>query len=424
MKTIEKEQKNPATGTVNLRLVSKFLTYLVRQFIANKGTLNAAALTYTTLFAVVPLLTVTYTMISSIPSFNGVGTQIEDMIFENFIPTTGSVVREHLLEFATQARSLTAVGIGFLIITAYMMIKTIESAFNRVWRIQRSRKGVASFLLYWAVLSLGPLLLGLGFILTSYIASLPYISDATAFAGEYGALRLLPILTSTAAFTLLYVAVPNCHVPFRHALIGGLVVALVFEGAKQGFTLFVTQFPSYQLIYGAFAAVPLFLVWIFISWIIVLIGAELVRALSYFQEDEIDSNARKLGWLLLILEKMWLGHQDGETVSVKSLKQALPELPATTRDEYMLMLMEAKLIDKTLDGHYVLSRDLNYLPLVDLFHYFPWSVPKKVLLAENRSWLLYLNEQLQAFDERRREHFSQSLSSVFVKDSSRQNNDA
>lgn len=424
MNTSEKEGKYSVIGNTHLHLAWRFLAYIVRQFIANKGTLNAAALTYTTLFAVVPLLTVTYTMISSIPSFNGVGTQIEDMIFENFIPTTGTVVRGYLLEFATQARSLTAVGVGFLIITAYMMIKTIESAFNRVWRIQRPRKGVSSFLLYWAVLSLGPLLLGLGFILTSYIASLPFISNATAFAGEYGALRLLPILTSTAAFTLLYVAVPNCYVPFRHALTGGLVVALIFEGAKQGFTLFVTQFPSYQLIYGAFAAVPLFLVWIFISWIIVLIGAELVRAISYFQEDSLDSNARKSGWLLLILERMWLGHQDGETVSIKSLKNALPELPATTRDEYMLMLTEAKLIDKTSDGHYVLSRDLNHLPLVELFHYFPWSLPKQVLLAEERSWLSHLNEQLESFDERRKKHFSQPLSAVFAKAPSRQNNDS
>ncbi len=418
MNTLRKDNNKAEFGLNNLKLGVRFVVYLFRQFLANKGALNAAALTYTTLFAVVPLLTVTYTMISSIPSFNEFGVQIEDLIFENFIPTTGSAVRGHLLEFATQARSLTAVGIGFLIITAYLMIKTIEAAFNRVWRIQRSRKGVASFLLYWAVLSLGPLLLGLGFALTSYIASLPYISDATSFAGQFGALRLLPIITSAAAFTLLYAAVPNCHVPFHHALVGGFVVALIFEGAKQGFTLFVTQFPSYQLIYGAFAAVPLFLLWIYISWIIVLLGAELVRAISYFQEDAYESSSRKSGWLLLILETLWLSHREGQAVSNKVLKKGFPRLSAANRDEYILLLTEAKLIEKTQEGDFVLNKDLNHLPLIELFHYFPWPLPKKVTLVVDRPWLAPLNAQLKAFDDSRAAHFEQPLAAVFAEDES------
>lgn len=413
---------NAATDTVKnkqsimlarVTLAGQFLAYLFQQFRANQGTLNAAALTYTTLFAVVPLMTVTYTMVSSIPTFSDVGVQIEDMIFENFIPSSGMAVREHLSGFASQARTLTAVGVVFLVITAYMMIKTIEAAFNRIWRVEEQRQGISSFLLYWAVLSLGPLLLGLGFALTSYLASLPLISDATAYADKLSTLKIVPILTSTAAFTLLYAAVPNCQIPIKHAFCGGLVVALIFEGAKQGFTLFVTQFPSYQLIYGAFAAVPLFLAWIFISWVIVLIGAELVRAISYFHEDKAEHPARKSGWLLLLLEQAWLAQQQGSRVTAKSLKRTFPQLPATNRDRYIKQLVMLKLIEKTESGGYVLRRDLNRLSLWDILGELPWKLPKQLQLPESRSWLPAVNEYLAELHDTRVEQLRHPVAELF-----------
>lgn len=413
----ETDEKYPK-GVAKITLLGRFVAYLFKQFVQNQGTLNAAALTYTTLFAVVPLLTVTYTMLSSVPSFQGMGGEIEDLIFQNFLPETGVAVREYLSGFANQARSLTTVGVVFLIITTYMMIKTIEGAFNRIWRIRQPRKGLSSFLLYWAVLSLGPMLLGLGFALTSYITSLPLISDATNLAGQFGALKLLPILTSTAAFTLIYVAVPNCFVPIKHAVVGGFVVALMFEGAKQAFALYVIQFPSYQLIYGAFATVPLFLLWIFISWVIVLIGAELVRAQSYFQEDDVDHPSRKTGWLLLIIEHAWLNHQKGEKVSMKTIKRAFPQLAASARDEYLTLLTANNIFEKTAAGGFVLNRDLQHLPLIELLSDLTWAIPKWVRLPVERPWLAPLNEQLKAFDQRRRDHFDDSLHSVLTRSES------
>ncbi|MGB2130193.1 MAG: YihY family inner membrane protein, partial [Marinobacterium sp.] len=243
-----------------------FIRELLRQFQANQGILNAAALTYTTLFAVVPLMTVSYSMLAAVPNFKGVGEQLQGWIFSNFVPATGEVVQGYLSTFAAQAQSLTVVGIVFLAVTSIMMMKNIEAAFNRIWRVAEPRKGISSFLLYWAVLSLGPILIGLGLLLTSYIASLSFFTSATEVVGKARLLSLLPPLFSALAFMLLYAAVPNCRVPLRSAAIGGLFAAILFEIAKRGFVQFVTLSPSYQLIYGAFAAVPMFLLWIYISW--------------------------------------------------------------------------------------------------------------------------------------------------------------
>jgi membrane protein len=218
-----------------------FCRYLVRRFVADNCPETAAALTYTTLFAVVPVMTVTYAMLAAIPAFADVGGQIEDFIFQNFVPATGEALRDHLSNFSQQARQLTGVGVAVLIVTAFFMLLKIEKAFNGIWRVRQPRKGVSSFLLYWAVLSLGPLLLGAGFAVSTYIASMNVLAAQTA-VGEAGrwVLSWVPLLLSMTAFTLTYVAVPNTRVPLRHGLIGGMLVALAFEAAKAGFGLYLT----------------------------------------------------------------------------------------------------------------------------------------------------------------------------------------
>ncbi len=138
---------------------SLFIINVFKHFMANHGIRNAAALTYTTLFVVVPLMTVTYAMLAAIPSMQGAGDGLQAWIFDNFVPSTGEVVQSYLSVFAAQAKSPTGVGIAILILTSIMMMKTIESAFNFIWRVHEPRKGLSSFLLYWAVLSLGHQLL-------------------------------------------------------------------------------------------------------------------------------------------------------------------------------------------------------------------------------------------------------------------------
>ncbi len=358
-----------------LNLLLHFFRYLFRRFGEDNCAKNAAALTYTTLFAVVPVMTVTYAMLAAIPAFSQVGGQIEDFIFNNFVPATGDTLREYLRDFSDQARQLTGVGIALLIITAFMMLVNIERAFNAIWRIRQRRRGISSFLLYWAVLSLGPLLLGAGFVVSTYLASLNFLSGDAAIGSAYRwALGWVPILLSVAAFTLVFVAVPNTRVPFRHGLVGGVLVALLFEGAKASFALYVALFPGYQLIYGAFAAFPLFLIWVYISWLIILFGAELVANLdssSAWQRPLLP----RLVTLMALLRVLIQAQQKGQVVDLGRMNAA----GWVIHEELWLQLTEflegEQIITRAQQGGYVLSRDLGELDMAYLLSRLPEPLP-------------------------------------------------
>ena len=391
-----------------------FIRDLFRQFFADQGILNAAALTYTTLFAVVPLMTVTYSMLAAIPSFKGVGDLVQSWIFSNFVPSTGAEIQDYLQGFTTQARSLTGVGIAFLLVTSIMMIKNIEAALNRIWRVSEPRKGLSSFLLYWAVLSLGPLLIGLGLVLTSYLASLSFITSA-ASSWKSTLFLIFPPLLSTAAFTLLYAAVPNCRVPVRYAAVGGLTAAVAFELAKRGFALFVTSSPSYQLIYGAFAAVPLFLLWIYISWCIVLFGAELTRAITIYQAGLRARHEPHLFTLLAVLHKLWEAQQQGTPVEDTRLLQEVYALDQERWDRYSQLLTDGGLIRRTEQGEYLLSRDLHHFSLAQLQAILPWPLPDGIGHDQQSDWKGTLGARLESLAQERDRTLDLSLANLFSK---------
>jgi membrane protein len=393
-----------------------FLRYLFGQFVSNQGVLNAAALTYTTLFAVVPLMTVTYSMLAAVPSFQGVGESVQGWVFENFVPATGEVVQDYLANFTSQARNLTAIGVAFLAVTSIMMMKSIEAAFNRIWRVSRPRRGMSSFLLYWAILSLGPVLIGLGLVLSSYVASLSIVSDAASLVGKGRLLSLLPMVLSAAAFTLLYAAVPNCRVPLRNAFIGALVVAVLFETAKRGFAFFVTQSPSYQLIYGAFAAVPLFLLWIYISWVIILLGAELTRALSVYQPVRRQIVASHLQTVVAVLYRLWQAQQAGTALSDRILLQEVAGLDQGRWDDYQVLLMDAGIVQRNEQGAYLLSRDLSCYRLQELADVLPWPMPEPFAHESISPWQRRLDLRLQALAHQRSKQLDVPLQVLFASD--------
>ena len=391
-----------------------FLKYLGQQFLQNQGILNAAALTYTTLFAVVPLMTVSYAMLAAVPSFQGVGQELQGWVFDNFVPATGAVVQDYLNDFSSQARKLTAVGVALLAVTSIMMMKNIEAALNRIWRVSEPRKGLSSFLLYWAILSLGPILIGLGLVLTSYIATLPFISSATEVVGKARVLSMLPAVLSAAAFTLMYVAVPNCRVPFRSALIGGVVVALLFETAKRGFTAFVTQFPSYELIYGAFAAVPLFLLWVFISWVIILMGAELTRFITVYRSGQQGVKVPHLYSVVAVLYRLWQAQGQGDSLTDQKLLQEVETLDQGRWDSYQKLLLEGGVIKRSDQGEYLLCRDLHSLTLQQLNQLLPWPLPEPIETSSVIEWQRDLNHRLASISEAQQGEFSVPLAQLFT----------
>lgn len=336
--------------------------YLLSRFNADRCSENAAALTYMSLFALVPLLTVLYTMASAVPAFQGLETKMQTFMFENLMPQTSSEIAGYLEDFSRQAKNLTGPGIVFLVVTAVLMLRNIENALNQIWRASENRSPVSSFMLYWAVLSLAPVMIGLALGLSTYLSS---FADALQGYDVIGIqallLKLAPLLLTTAGFTLVYVAVPNCRVPFKHTLIGGFVAACAFHTARWGFTKLVVG-SNYSIIYGAFAAVPLFLLWIYLSWNIVLMGGILVHSMSAYQSEEQASRPmvlKALDVLYLFWQKQKTGQPVGELELLNRRHEVTRGLDSDSWRALRDLFMQKKLITLNDKGQYLLSRDLH-----------------------------------------------------------------
>lgn len=377
-----------------------FMQLLRRQIIDDGCRQAAAALTYTTLFAIVPIMTVSYAILAAIPALKERGEVIQAWALNYFVPDASAQVLSYLNEFSRQANNLTAIGIVFLVVTSVLMLRTIERTMNRIWMVSVPRKGLTSLLMYWAVLTLGPLLLGAGLGISSYLTSMALVTDTVQFLGGASTwLVVLPVLFTATLLSLLYIVVPNAHVPVRAGILGGVVAALIFEGAKWGFAQFIRMAPSYEVVYGAFAAVPLFLLWIFISWMIVLSGAELVRTLVVFREHRRD--VPRLQALLRVLDVLWRRQQEGRVLSPSVLRRTLQSAGATRWDEFRNLLIELDLVRRTDDGSYVLTRDLGALTLAELVQMLPWPLATQLYVTpeDGPAWegtLLDLCQQAQA----------------------------
>ena len=258
-------------------VVSQFarLACLVaRRFHEDRCTRVAAALSFTTLLALVPLTAVALAVFSVLPGFESWMLAVQKFIYSNFVPASGEVVSKYLQRFAANAGRLTFWGMLVLVVMVMMMLATIEQTFNDIWRVGRRRQHWYRFLAYGALLALGPILVGLSLALTSYLVSLPMFGRQSPLSGfRTLLLGALPVGFEFLAFLLLYRVVPNFPVRLKHALIGALAAVVLFEAAKRGFGGFMVSFSSHRKIYGALAALPVFLAWIFLSWTITLLGA-------------------------------------------------------------------------------------------------------------------------------------------------------
>ncbi|MGR5245141.1 virulence factor BrkB family protein [Vibrio sp. PNB23_22_6] len=257
-----------------------FVKYLLKRMTHDRVNVNAGYLAYITLLSIVPMLTVLLSILSQFPVFENVGDVLQGYIIDNFVPASGDAVRTALQEFVANTGKMTAVGGAFLFVAALMLISNIDKNLNYIWRVKDKRRPVFSFSMYWMVLTLGPILVGASIAATSYVTSLKIIDNET-LTGAYNVfLRWLPFLLSFFAFMGLYLLVPNKKVYLSHGIVGAAIAALLFELSKKGFAFYITQFPSYQLIYGALAAIPILFVWVYLCWLIVLIGAEVTAALG------------------------------------------------------------------------------------------------------------------------------------------------
>jgi membrane protein len=234
----------------------------------------ASSLTFTTLISLVPLVTVMLALFAAFPMFATFQQALETYFLQTLVPENiAKPVLRALTEFASNANSLGGVGLVLLLLAALALMLTIDRTLNGIWRVRTPRPIAQRVLVYWAATTLGPLLLGISLSLTSYA-----VSASRGLVGTPpGGVRLLLATTEftllAAGLAALFHYVPNTHVRWRHAVAGGVFAAVGFEAAKKLLAWYLAQVPSYAMIYGAFAAVPILLIWVYFAWVIVLLGA-------------------------------------------------------------------------------------------------------------------------------------------------------
>lgn len=230
----------------------------------------AGNLAYISILAIVPLMAVSFSILTAFPIFSGIQDTIQKFILTNFVTAFAQTVQEHLQQFLAQTTQLSISGLVMLLITAFVLIAAVEKAFNDIWQVKNHRKFTHAFLLYWAILTFIPILVGGSFLFSSYLLK--------NFLGEHVILFsvlsvLMPYICTYLGFYFMYLVVPNCSVSAKQAAVGALIAGILFEIARILFGWYMAYFADYTLIYGALAVIPTFLVWLYLFWTIVLLGA-------------------------------------------------------------------------------------------------------------------------------------------------------
>jgi len=336
---------------------------------------EAASLGYTSLLSMVPLLAVVFGIVSVFPVFHEWSTRLQSLIFDNFLPDTGEQIVPHINTFLDSVSSLTLPGTLMLVVTALLLMVRIEVAFNRIWRVDRNRSLTNRIVMYWAVLTLGPLLMAAAIALS-----------AQRIFGESGLIGTLPagvqavgsFVLSWLVFTLFFVLVPNRRVRFRDALIGALLSTVLFSLAKTGFVAYVSN-ANYKVIYGALATVPIFLFWLYLVWIVVLLGASLAASLTTFSDYRRYDSDWPERWELQLVVRL-IGHLGEAQLGGTALsRERLMELEAQASELQIVRLLgrlaEAKIVTRDEDGSWLLARDLGSLSLGGLYQLGDYYLP-------------------------------------------------
>ncbi len=397
---------------VNVWQLWRYLYLLVARFERNENRKNAAQLTFVTLFAIVPLMTSGYVVSTWLPGASVFAGQFQDFLFQHFVPSSGEAVQGYLKSFSEQARQLTWFGLAILLLSALSLLLTVENAFNKVWRVKTVRMG-RRIIMYWSFIVLAPVLLAALFLISSYLLSsrlwLEHV-DA-AYHVNHHIINLLPFILSTVVLTSMYYLLPSCNVRFRHAFVGGVVAAGVLELGKQLFVYLVTLMPAYQIVYGAFAVIPLFLLWLFVAWSVVLLGAELVRALPYLQKKYKGVQGSQLDWALLVLQLMSCKNIK-QGVDRESLVTAL-SLPDSDQWEEVINLLSASGWIANKDDRFYLAVNLAAVTVAELtelihrHHELEFSV-----LMQDSSWFESLSPVLADFQRQKRTTLGLSIAQL------------
>ncbi len=378
----------------------EFVRIVGKRFIDVRCLQIAASLTYTTLLAIVPIVTVALILISAFPVFRELMEHIHQFLLKNMLPESAGAIAGYAEQFTRNAARLTAVGLIFLFVTAMIVLLTIDRAFNQIWGVPRPRSLIQRVFIYWALLTVGPVMIGASLSLTSWVVtlSLGLVKDVP-YAGLV-LLKMVPVLLTGLAFALLYITLPNRRVLVRDALSGGFLAALIFEGMKQAFAAYVTRFPTYTVVYGAFASVPIFLLWVYLSWLVVLLGAVVAAVMPEWRERasqvEPVPGSQFLD-ALQILRLLWEAHQAGEVITVHQLHRVI-KLPIDRIEAVLDGMSRMRWVGRVGRG-WVLIKDAAEITVADIYHLFVFRFGARVAARQSGQELDRLALELAGTNE-------------------------
>ncbi|MGH8744479.1 MAG: YihY family inner membrane protein, partial [Burkholderiales bacterium] len=356
---------------------ASYLRFVLKRFRQDRCLQVAGSLTFTTLLALVPLITVSLAVLATFPVFSEFSAELKAFIWNNLVPqAAGKVISVYLKQFTEHAARLTTVGIVFLGVTALMMMLTIDRAFNTIWHVTRLRPLLNRLLIYWAVLTVGPLLIGASLSLTSWLlsVSLGYTHQMLPELGVF-VLNTTPVLLSAIAFTLLFVTVPYRYVPISHAFTGALVSAVAFEFMKRGFAFYIAHVPTYKLVYGTFASIPIFLLWIYLSWLVILLGAVIAASISNWRGDVTIREqvpGYQFYYALRVLQVLYQSLKTGDVTNLPKLRKQL-QLGVEDIEDALQQLNRAGWVRKAAGEGWVLARDPETLTVGDVYRLFVFN---------------------------------------------------
>ena len=335
----------------------------------------AGALSYTTVFALVPLSVVVFGVLSAFPVFAEWSDKLSDYIFSNFVPSAASSLQGYLKQFSDNAGKLTTAGIIALVVSLLITLTRVEATFNQIWRVKSARPKFSRFLVYWTVLTLGALIAAASLAMSARFFALSVFDTQAGRYLESTMLWLAPLAIEMLALAAIYRVVPHRTVQWRHALAGALLAAVLIELVKAGIGSFLGNFGS---IYGTLAFVPVFLLWVFLAWLAILVGASVASSMSAFRYQPVSMRlpiGYEIYGLLRLLARFNEARANGEGLHSDDILRLEPILTDSLVQEMLAQLSEIKVVLRAESGEWLLARDLDDLTLAELYEACQLRIP-------------------------------------------------
>jgi len=355
------------------KLLANFVVLVYRRFKEERCFQLCGSLTFTTLLALVPLVTIMLTVVTAFPVFDDIVQTLRSFVTANMVPeASSSLITVYVQQFSDNAARLTALGIVLLAVTSIMLMLTIDRAFNTIWRVKRPRPLIQRVLIYWSVLTIGPLLVGGSLSLTSWLVTQSMGLGKQAPELTIAVLRLVPLMLTSVAFGFLYRTVPNRQVTVLDAAVGGIIAAFAFEAMKIGFGHFVARIATYKLVYGTFASLPIFLMWIYLSWVVVVFASVITAVLPYWRTGGVllkQPPGAQFVEAVEILKMLHRAYADGRVLNLQQLRIAV-KLSWEDAEAILDKLVAAGWVAKLQGNGWVLARDASAIRVGDVFQMF------------------------------------------------------